>query len=95
MIFSLNDLASLFGWGMASLSHSPVTFTGNLAPVTSASDLLRSSSNGISGVPLKALGRARLGSMRGFTITAKVRKVKKHEYPWPDDAGSECEGRSP
>ncbi|XP_057947875.1 acetyl-coenzyme A carboxylase carboxyl transferase subunit alpha, chloroplastic [Malania oleifera] len=65
---------------MASVSHSPVTFLGT------ASDLLRSSSNGISGVPLKALGRARLGMRRReFTVAAKVRKGKKHEYPWPDD----------
>ncbi|KAA8516330.1 hypothetical protein F0562_016623 [Nyssa sinensis] len=78
---------------MASLSHSAVTFTGNLASGTSVSDLLRSSSNGVSGVPLKSLGRARLGvTRRGFTITAKVRKVKKHEYPWPDDADPNVKG---
>uniref|UniRef100_A0A5B6YPI9 acetyl-CoA carboxytransferase n=1 Tax=Davidia involucrata TaxID=16924 RepID=A0A5B6YPI9_DAVIN len=77
---------------MASLSHSPVTFTGNLASGTSASDLLRSSSNGVSGVPLKSLGRARLGARRYFTVTAKVRKVKKHEYPWPDDADPNVKG---
>uniref|UniRef100_A0A5B6YPI6 acetyl-CoA carboxytransferase n=1 Tax=Davidia involucrata TaxID=16924 RepID=A0A5B6YPI6_DAVIN len=78
---------------MASLSHSPATFTGYLASGTSASDLLRSSSNGVSGVPLKALGKARMGAgMRGFAVTAKVRKGKKHEYPWPDDADPNVKG---
>ncbi|KAL1817018.1 hypothetical protein DCAR_0521436 [Daucus carota subsp. sativus] len=68
---------------MASMLHSQ--FTGNLASGTTVSDLLQSSSNGISGVPLKTLGRARLGmTKREFAVVAKVRKVKKHEYPWPD-----------
>ncbi|KAK9289870.1 hypothetical protein L1049_008031 [Liquidambar formosana] len=60
---------------------SAVTFSG-----TSALDLLRSSSNGIRGVPLKALGRARLGGRgKDFTVAAMIRKGKKHEYPWPED----------
>ncbi|CAL5389789.1 unnamed protein product [Camellia sinensis] len=78
---------------MASLSHSPVTFTGNLASGTSALDHLHSSINGVTGVPLKALGRARLGATRrDFTVSAKVRKGKKHEYPWPDDADPNVKG---
>ncbi|XAR50867.1 Acetyl-CoA carboxylase [Bertholletia excelsa] len=78
---------------MSSLSHSPVTFSRNLASGSSASDLLRSSSNGVSGVPLKPLGGARLGaSKRDFTVSAKLRKVKKHEYPWPDDADPNVKG---
>ncbi|KAL6998393.1 Chromatin assembly factor 1 subunit p50 [Sarracenia purpurea var. burkii] len=78
---------------MTSLPHSPVTFTGNLASGTSASDLLCSLSNGVVGVPLKALGRARFGARRrDFTVSAKVRKVKKHEYPWPDDADPNVKG---
>ncbi|GAV68539.1 ACCA domain-containing protein [Cephalotus follicularis] len=73
---------------MASISQSPIPFTR-----ASASDLLRSSSNGISGIPLKALGRARFGEVkRGFALTAKLRKVKKHEYPWPDDADPNVKG---
>lgn len=76
---------------MASVLHPPVT--GNLASGTSASDLLQSSSNGVSGVPLRALGRARLGmSKREFVISAKVRKVKKHDYPWPDNADENVKG---
>lgn len=78
---------------MASISHSPVAFTGKLASGTSASDLLQSSCNGVSGVPLKALGRARLGTnRRDLTVSAKLRKVKKHEYPWPEDADPNVKG---
>ncbi|XP_024024928.1 acetyl-coenzyme A carboxylase carboxyl transferase subunit alpha, chloroplastic [Morus notabilis] len=73
---------------MASISHSPVTFAG-----TSASDLLRSSSNGVRGVPLKALGRARLGARRkDFSVSAKIRKVKKHDHPWPQDPDPNVKG---
>lgn len=76
---------------MASMLHSSVT--GNLASGTSVSDLLQSSSNGVSGVPLRTLGRARLGmSKREFAVVAKVRKVKKHEYPWPDNADPNVKG---
>ncbi|XP_050214338.1 acetyl-coenzyme A carboxylase carboxyl transferase subunit alpha, chloroplastic [Mercurialis annua] len=72
---------------MASIPHSPVVFTGK----ATASDLLRSSSNGVSGVPLRTLGRARFygsrkaGDLGGGGVVAKIRKVKKHEYPWPDN----------
>ncbi|KAF7825575.1 acetyl-coenzyme A carboxylase carboxyl transferase subunit alpha, chloroplastic-like [Senna tora] len=60
---------------------------------TSASDLLRSSANGVSGVPLRTLGRARLGlKRRDFTVAAKLRKGKKHEYPWPDDPDPNVKG---
>ncbi|KAF5476213.1 hypothetical protein F2P56_007946 [Juglans regia] len=72
----------------SSLSYSPVAFAG-----ASASDLLRSSSNGISGVPLRTLGRARLGARRrDFAVVAKIRKGKKHEYPWPDNADPDVKG---
>lgn len=66
---------------MASVSHSPAALSG-----TSASDLLRSSSNGVSGIPLRTLGRARFSSKkRDCSVVAKIRKVKKQEYPWPDN----------
>ncbi|CAA3027368.1 acetyl-coenzyme A carboxylase carboxyl transferase subunit alpha, chloroplastic [Olea europaea subsp. europaea] len=78
---------------MASMTQSTVSFTGNLASKPSASDLLKSSSNSICGVPLKALGRAQLGAKRrDFTISAKVRKVKRHEYPWPEDPDLNVKG---
>ncbi|KAK4392289.1 Acetyl-coenzyme A carboxylase carboxyl transferase subunit alpha, chloroplastic [Sesamum angolense] len=78
---------------MSSMTQTPASFAGNLASKPTASDLLRSSSNGVSGVPLKALGRAQLGArMRKFSITAKVRKVKKHEYPWPEDPDPNVKG---
>lgn len=73
---------------MASVSHSSVAFIG-----ASASDLLRSSSNGVSGLPVRTLGRARLGTgRRDFAVVAKLRKVKKHEYPWPDNADPNVKG---
>ncbi|PON90145.1 Acetyl-CoA carboxylase, alpha subunit [Trema orientale] len=73
---------------MASISHSPVAFTGK-----PASDLLRSSSNGVRGVPLRALGRTRLGTRRrDFTVAAKLRKGKKHDYPWPQDPDPNVKG---
>ncbi|XP_042501892.1 acetyl-coenzyme A carboxylase carboxyl transferase subunit alpha, chloroplastic-like [Macadamia integrifolia] len=73
---------------MASVYHSPVTFPG-----TTASDLLRSSRNGLNGVPLKALGRSRFGvARRDFTVDAKIRKVKKHDHPWPDNADPNVKG---
>ncbi|KAH9736329.1 Acetyl-coenzyme A carboxylase carboxyl transferase subunit alpha [Citrus sinensis] len=66
---------------MATISHSSLAFTG-----ASASDLFRSSKSHVNGMPLKALGRARFGSKsRGFAVSAKLRKVKKHDYPWPKD----------
>lgn len=75
---------------MAAISNAAITFSG-----TSASDLLRSSSNGgVCGVPLKALGRTRLGAARrrDFTVSAKIKKGKKHEYPWPEDADPNVKG---
>ncbi|KAI3473168.1 hypothetical protein Pfo_029896 [Paulownia fortunei] len=78
---------------MASMTQSPVSFTGNLASKPTASDLLRSSSNGACGVPLRALGKSQLGAKRrDFTISAKVRKVKRHEYPWPEDPDLNVKG---
>ncbi|KAL0426275.1 UNVERIFIED_CONTAM: Acetyl-coenzyme A carboxylase carboxyl transferase subunit alpha, chloroplastic [Sesamum latifolium] len=78
---------------MSSMTRTPASFTGNLSSKPTASDLLRSSINGVSGVPLKALGRAQLGArMRNFSITARVRKVKKHEYPWPEDPDPNVKG---
>ncbi|KAL3623161.1 Chromatin assembly factor 1 subunit p50 [Castilleja foliolosa] len=78
---------------MASMTRSPVPFTGNLTSKPAGSDFLRSSSNGVCGVPLKVLGKAQLGAKRSdVTITAKVRKVKKHEYPWPEDPDLNVKG---
>ncbi|XP_076946198.1 acetyl-coenzyme A carboxylase carboxyl transferase subunit alpha, chloroplastic-like [Bidens hawaiensis] len=76
---------------MASVSQSSVTFSGSLSSATSASDLLRSS---INGAPLKTLGRGNVGPTRrtGLNIIAKVRKVKRHEYPWPQDPEPNVKG---
>ena len=79
---------------MASISHSPVGFVG-----TSASDLLRSSSNGVNGIPLRTLGRVRFGGSsttttkrRDSRVVAKIRKVKKHDHPWPDNPDPNVKG---
>ena len=79
---------------MASISHSPVGFVG-----TSASDLLRSSSNGVNGIPLRTLGRVRFGGSSATTtkrrdsrVVAKIRKVKKHDHPWPDNPDPNVKG---
>nr|AIU99501.1 Carboxyltransferase alpha subunit of Heteromeric ACCase [Salvia miltiorrhiza] len=78
---------------MASMTQCPTSFSGNLSSKPTASDLLRSSNNGASGVPLRALGRAQLGvKRRDFSISAKVRKTKKHEYPWPEDPDLNVKG---
>lgn len=78
---------------MASVPPSPVTFSGSLSSGTSASDLLRSSSNGINGIPLRTLGKGHVNTGRkGLSITAKVRKVKKHDYPWPQDPDPNVKG---
>lgn len=71
---------------MAHLSHCPHV----------TSDVLRSSSNGVGGIPLIILlGRARLGVQRrkGFTtVTSMARKVKKHDYPWTSDPDPNVKG---
>ncbi|XWS55566.1 hypothetical protein CRYUN_Cryun09bG0011200 [Craigia yunnanensis] len=73
---------------MASISNSPAAFTG-----TSVPDLLRSSSNGVSGIPLKTLRKARFAvKRRDVTVAVKMRKVKKHEYPWPADLDPNVKG---
>ncbi|KAI3805766.1 hypothetical protein L1987_21652 [Smallanthus sonchifolius] len=78
---------------MASASQSPVNLSGSLSSATSPSDLLRSSINGVNGVPLQTLGRGHVGpSRKGLNIVAKVRKVKKHEYPWPQDPDPNVKG---
>lgn len=70
---------------MALLANIPATFAGNLGLESSVLDLLWSSSSEITGMPLKTLGKARLGvKKRGFTVSARLRKVKKHEYTWPE-----------
>lgn len=58
-----------------------------------ASDLLRSSTSGFTGVPLRTLGRAGLVlKKRDLTVSAKLRKVKKREYPWPDNPDPNVKG---
>ncbi|XP_030537140.1 acetyl-coenzyme A carboxylase carboxyl transferase subunit alpha, chloroplastic [Rhodamnia argentea] len=76
---------------MASLFRPSVSLAG-----AAASDLFGGSSgDGAGDFSLRALGRARLGTRggRGLTVvTAKLRKVKKHEYPWPEDPDPNVKG---
>lgn len=73
---------------MASISTHSAALSGS-----SASDLLRSSSNGFSGISLRDLAKVRFNPRRkDMTVSAKVRKVKKHEYPWPADADPNVKG---
>ncbi|WVZ09000.1 hypothetical protein V8G54_022346 [Vigna mungo] len=59
----------------------------------SASDLLRSSTSGFNGVPLRSLGKGRLVvKSRDFSVAAKLRKVKKHDYPWPANPDPNVKG---
>ncbi|KAK7294633.1 hypothetical protein RJT34_17523 [Clitoria ternatea] len=70
------------------MASSAASLTG-----ASASDLLRSSTTGFNGVPLRTLGRERLAMRRrDFTVASKLRKVKKHEYPWPDNPDPNVKG---
>ncbi|KAG9138635.1 hypothetical protein Leryth_020472 [Lithospermum erythrorhizon] len=74
---------------------STVTFSGSgsLAPKSSVSELLRSSSTDFCGMPVKALGRARFGAkMREITVLVNARKVKKHDYPWVKDPDPNVRG---
>lgn len=72
---------------MATIAHSALAFTG-----ASASDGFKSSSNGVNGVPLRALGKARFSMKRNLAVAAKLRKVKKHDYPWPADPDPNVKG---
>ncbi|KAJ9681545.1 hypothetical protein PVL29_020425 [Vitis rotundifolia] len=50
-----------------------------------AGGLLLGSVRRLNGVWLKNLGSPRIGSRNRFHVVAKIRKGKKHDYPWPDD----------
>lgn len=75
---------------MASIPHSAAALTSS-----TASDLFRSSSNGVSGLSLKTLGRARFVAPRRdltLTVNARLRKGRKHERPWPKDPDPNVKG---
>ncbi|KAK9668846.1 hypothetical protein RND81_13G090900 [Saponaria officinalis] len=61
-----------------------------------ASDHLRSTTSSLNGVPLKALARSRVFApiqrRMQCNVVAKLRKVKKHEYPWPEDPDPNVKG---
>ncbi|EOA26263.1 hypothetical protein CARUB_v10022686mg [Capsella rubella] len=77
---------------MASMSHSSLALGG--ASSACASDYLRSSTNGVNGVPLKTLGRAVFTTTRrkGLAVTARLKKGKKFEHPWPANPDPNVKG---
>ncbi|KAL9302041.1 Acetyl-coenzyme A carboxylase carboxyl transferase subunit alpha [Arabidopsis thaliana] len=77
---------------MASISHSSLALGG--ASSASASDYLRSSSNGVNGVPLKTLGRAVFTTIRrkDLAVTSRLKKGKKFEHPWPANPDPNVKG---
>lgn len=59
----------------------------------SASDLLRSSTSGFNGVPLRSLGKGRLVlKSRDFSVAARLRKPKKFDNPWPANPDPNVKG---
>ncbi|MBA0601402.1 hypothetical protein Gorai_004581, partial [Gossypium raimondii] len=49
--------------------------------------------NGVSGIPLKTLGKAPFSvKKRDATVAAKLKKGKKHDYPWPADPDPNVKG---
>ena len=48
-------------------------------------DLLRISSRRANGIWPKDSPRYKSRTGRKFSVNAKIRKVKKHDYPWPDN----------
>ncbi|GAB2273465.1 Chromatin assembly factor 1 subunit p50 [Dionaea muscipula] len=72
---------------MASLSHTAIMHSKSLA-----SDHLQISSRSFNDVPLRSLARTRFCVRRRDAVVAKLRKVKKHEYPWPDDPDPNVKG---
>lgn len=48
-------------------------------------DAHKSTSRGIGGAWLKHLWHQRVGSGYRLSVSARIKKGQKHEYPWPDD----------
>uniref|UniRef100_A0A1J3DH43 acetyl-CoA carboxytransferase n=1 Tax=Noccaea caerulescens TaxID=107243 RepID=A0A1J3DH43_NOCCA len=76
---------------MASMSHSSLALGGASA---SASDYLRSSSNGVSGVSLRTLGRSKFTTTRtrALSVSARLKKGKKFDHPWPANPDPNVKG---
>ncbi|CAH8329733.1 unnamed protein product [Eruca vesicaria subsp. sativa] len=75
---------------MASMTHSSIALCG-----ASASDYLRSSTNGVTGVSLRTLGRrAMVTSTRSSNlyVTARLKKGKKFDHPWPSNPDPNVKG---
>ncbi|KAG2326495.1 hypothetical protein Bca4012_035455 [Brassica carinata] len=79
---------------MASMSHSSIALGGASA---SASDYLRSSTNGVTGVSLRTLGRrtmvtATTTRSNNLYVTARLKKGKKFDHPWPANPDPNVKG---
>lgn len=71
------------------MSHSSLALGG-----ASASDYLRSSSNGVSGVSLRTLGRSKFTTTRtrALSVSARLKKGKKFDHPWPANPDPNVKG---
>ncbi|KAF8085298.1 hypothetical protein N665_0672s0014 [Sinapis alba] len=77
---------------MASVSHSSIALGGVSA---SASDYLRSSTNGVTGVSLRTLGRRTMvtaTTKSNLYVTARLKKGKKFDHPWPANPDPNVKG---
>ena len=72
------------------MSHSSIALCGASASA-SASDHLRSSTNGVS---LRTLGRAMVASTKrnNLYVTARLKKGKKFDHPWPSNPDPNVKG---
>ncbi|KAK4418657.1 Acetyl-coenzyme A carboxylase carboxyl transferase subunit alpha, chloroplastic [Sesamum alatum] len=82
---TLSLISGNCGRGRGEDSSSGYGWTSRLA-----NELLASDTNGrlfrnLNGIWLKDLEGSRKRNGNGFRVSARVRKGKKHDYPWPDD----------
>lgn len=78
------------------MSHSSIALCGASASA-SASDYLRSSTNGVTGVSLRTLGRRAMvastkSSSNNLYVTARLKKGKKFDHPWPSNPDPNVKG---
>ncbi|KAH0449250.1 hypothetical protein IEQ34_023050 [Dendrobium chrysotoxum] len=78
---SLSLSTSFTGEGCSFVSGSHIHVRKDIFGV----ELYLNPSNGVNGAWLRHLPQSRYKSRCKFSVTAKVKKGQKHDYPWPDD----------